>query len=98
MEFLIDPGLQDVALLAIHRKGYSIRVDKTMILGHMEKPSILYIAEKPNCYFQASSYVELLGLIELGELRGEEWQLNQSEIEIIRKELNVSRNSGGFHG
>jgi hypothetical protein len=97
MKFLIDPSLQDVALLAIHRKGYAIRVDKTMVLGHMEKPSILYVAEKTDCYFRADSYVELLGLIELGELRGEEWRLNQSEAAIMRKELHVSENSGGFH-
>jgi hypothetical protein len=98
MKFLIDPSLQDVALLAIYRKGYAIRIDKTMILRHMEEPSIRYIAEKTDCYFQASSYVELLGLIELGELRGGDWPLNASEVEILEKELHVSKNSGGFHG
>lgn len=89
MIFSINEDLQEIALLAIHRKGYSVRIDKTMIVSYMEEPSIQYVAEKKDLYFQASNYIDLLGLIELGEVRGEEWRLSDTENEIRSNEIHV---------
>jgi hypothetical protein len=87
MVFTNNDNIQMIALMAIHKKGYMIRIDKTMIFSHMDKPLVQYIAEKEGCIFRASSYLDLFGLIILGEERGEEWMLNEYEDRVRRKAI-----------
>lgn len=77
----ISLGVQSIALLAINKKGYSVRTEKTGTIQEIEDGNglVLYIAEKKDCFFRADSFVELLGIIELGELRGDNWELDKEE-------------------
>lgn len=58
------------AYLAILSKGYSVRAENGSI-----------VAERDGHCFVADSPVPLLGLIAMTEVRGEEWQASDTDIE-----------------
>lgn len=60
------------AYLAILAKGFSVRADGELM-----------IAERNGEYFAADGPVPLLGLITMAEIRGEEWEATDDEIEAF---------------
>jgi hypothetical protein len=75
--------VQKLAIMAIHNRGYTI----TARNSPGDSPSE-YIAVNQNNTFYANSLVSLLGLIELGESRGEDWWLDDTEVEYVSSHLN----------
>lgn len=65
---------QKLAAIVISKKGYIVieEVD--------ESDRLSYIATNDKNKFYGSSHVSLLGLIELGEIREENWRLNAQEM------------------
>ena len=78
-----NDDIQKIALVAIYKKGYSVRVQKTIIELEMDSPVIFFIAEKKDFFFKSGKLTELLGLIELGEIRGENWRLSNEEYKSL---------------
>jgi hypothetical protein len=70
--------VQKLAVMAIHNRGYTITARNST----GDSPSE-YIAANQNNTFYANSLVSLLGLIELGESRDEDWQLDDTEVEYV---------------
>ncbi len=77
----VSSDLQLIALLAINKKGYSIKTEKSGTLQEIEDGNgiVLCIAEKTDYFFRADNFIELLGVIELGEFRGDNWELEKEE-------------------
>jgi hypothetical protein len=78
-----NDDIQKIALVAIHKKGYTIRIQKTIVELEMDIPVIFFIAEKKGFFFKSGKPIELLGLIELGEIRGENWRLSNEEYKSL---------------
>jgi hypothetical protein len=66
---------ENLAIFVAHQKGYKLTMERE---AGSEDIS-WYVAEKDEDTFSAHSFVELLGLIELGETRKQDWRLNQEE-------------------
>lgn len=78
-----NDDIQKIALVAIHKKGYNVRLQRTMIELKRSNSVVFFIAEKEGYFFKSSNLTELLGLIELGEIRGENWRLSNEEYKSI---------------
>jgi hypothetical protein len=66
---------ENLAILVAHQKGYKLTMERE--IG--SKDISWYVAEKDENTFSAHSFIELLGLIELGETRGENWRLEEED-------------------
>jgi hypothetical protein len=74
-----------LAVLVIYTKGYEITIQT-----YEDSDTVLYIAEKMGDAYHGDSLVSLLGLIELGETRGEDWRLEEEEaaqMKVIFKKI-----------
>ena len=72
-------------LLAIQAKGYKIILEYTVCDSECETPDYesYYQAEKDGRRFNAKTPVELLGLIAMWEVRGDDWQYDDlTEIDV----------------
>jgi hypothetical protein len=67
------------AYLALCKSGYSVSMNR--IAGRDQ----IWIAEKNGNQFQAEGLIELLGVVTMFEVRGEQWQATDSEIEEFLK-------------
>jgi hypothetical protein len=74
-------------LLAIKTKGYKITQSYTEIDGELEAT---FLAEKENCRFSANNPEELLGLIAMWEVRGDDWKYDPKTETDIQRELTDS--------
>lgn len=71
---LVPAGSTDyLALLALMAKGYELLEDLSV------EPDLIAVAEKDQRRFRGSSWMEVLGLITLLELRGDQWRLRDDE-------------------
>ena len=73
------------ALLALRAKGYRLRLDYLRISGpEVANPDyqLDYQAECEGAYFSATSPEELLGLVAMWEVRGDNWKLKPGEAAI----------------
>jgi hypothetical protein len=68
---------QKLAAIVISKKGYTLTEEIDM--DDVDN-SVLYIAANDRNEFYANSCISLLGLIELGEIRNENWRLNAQEM------------------
>lgn len=68
------------ALHALHAKGYALSIWYT--LGADGCPVPQYDAEKDGRTFSATSPVELLGLVAIWEVRGDDWHFKDGEAEL----------------
>lgn len=64
-------------LLALRAKGYTLKVWRTK--SEMNKYGIHYEAEKDGRVFIASNDAELLGLVAMWEVRGDDWRTKPGE-------------------
>jgi hypothetical protein len=62
------------SLMAIREKGYDIRIYYAELNKEKEDYQSFYEAKKDGRYFSASNPVELLGLIAMWEVRGDNWR------------------------
>lgn len=77
----IAGNTQTPALLVLEGKGYSLTVE-----AH-EDESLSWNAVKDGRYFSATDPVELLGLVTLWEVRGEDWQMRVGEPDLCSQLL-----------
>jgi hypothetical protein len=81
MIFSETEDLQNLALLAIQNKGYRvILVQAESSYSSMEES---YQASNGDDRFFADDLLSLLGLIELGTIRGEDWRLDPDELDRL---------------
>lgn len=80
----IAGNTQIPALLALRVKGYTL---KKWFMGPGRRDG-QYDAEKDGRTFSATSPEELLGLIAMWEVRGDDWRWRQGEPDMLR-ELNA---------
>ncbi len=71
--------IQELAIIIMHSKGYNLIIDKSE-----DSNCIQYIARKNESSFYADSWISLLGLIELGEIRNDNWRLNIEEANYVQ--------------
>jgi hypothetical protein len=81
----IAGNTQIPALLALRAKGYRVwldylKFDDPKDPWHPCQPD--YQAETEGAYFSATSAVELLGLVAMWEVRGDNWRLKPGEGDI----------------
>jgi hypothetical protein len=67
-------GAQELAAIVISKKGYILLKEVD------ESDCVLCIATNDKNKFYGNNCVSLLGLIELGETRDENWRLNAQEM------------------
>lgn len=69
---------EKLAISLIHKKGYEITIE-----NHEGDNTLLYVANNNENNFYANNFISLLGLIELGELRNNNWQLEEEEMDYV---------------
>jgi hypothetical protein len=75
-----DDKTENPCLLALRAKGYTLKLDYTIAaVKHFRR---VYHADKAGQAFIASSPEELLGLVAMWEVRGDEWQTAPNEPSI----------------
>jgi hypothetical protein len=85
MIFSETEDLQNLALLAIQNKGYRvILVQAESSYSPMEES---YQASNGDDRFFANDLLSLLGLIELGTIRGDDWRLDSDELDRLNLSL-----------
>jgi hypothetical protein len=85
MIFSETEDLQNLALLAIQNKGYRvILVQAESSYSPMEES---YQASNGYDRFFANDLLSLLGLIELGTIRGDDWRLDSDELDRLNLSL-----------
>ena len=66
-------------LLAIKAKGFTITISYTEIDGKIDKTGAVYEADRGDCGFSANNPEQLLGLIAMWEVRGDDWRYYDSD-------------------
>jgi hypothetical protein len=86
------------ALLALRAKGYRVWLEYMEVndprnpwYPHMPD----YQAEKEGAYFSATSPVELLGLVAMWEVRGDDWQSHPGEPRILDELMESAKTFDG---
>lgn len=72
---------------AIESKGYEIRITSCLWTEPYEKVVYQYDATKEGEFFSASSPEELLGLIHMWEMRGDNWRVHKNEAHEFNKKV-----------
>ncbi len=71
------------AYLALLAKGYSVRWERK------SKENELWYAERENGEFVAEGPIELLGLVAMYEVRGENWKATDKEIDAFMEKYEI---------
>ena len=79
MKIAAAANVEIPAYLSIKQKGYSVRWEK-------ETKRECWYAEKNDKIFIADCPIELLGVINVFEFRGENWQASDAEVDEFLKE------------
>jgi hypothetical protein len=69
-------------LLALRKKGYRLQLDYMRLDGPecaQPRYQLDYQAEREGAYFSATTAAELLGLVAMWEVRGDDWRLKPGE-------------------
>ncbi len=82
------------ALLALRAKGYRLwleysKVDDPNNSYHPYRPD--YQAEKDGAYFSATTSVELLGLVAMWEVRGDDWRFKAGETDVLDELMDAAK-------
>lgn len=82
------------ALLTLRAKGFRVwleydKVDDPANPWHPYMPN--YQAEKDGAYFSATTAVELLGLVAMWEVRGDDWRFKSDEPDILDELLESAK-------
>lgn len=94
----ISENTQLPTLLAIKAKGFTITTFYTERDGKIDKTDVVYDADKENCRFSANNPEQLLGLIAMWEIRGDDWKYDPDLEDNIYSELIESALVYDFEG
>ena len=83
------------SLLALQTKGYALKLWRCK--SHDDEYLQNFDAEKDGCIFSATTAEELLGLVAMWEVRGDDWQKQRSESNVyqILDDCSVTYDSEG---
>jgi hypothetical protein len=81
------------ALLALRVKGYRVWLDYHQTSTDVANPSYQsdYQAEQDGAYFSATTPEELLGLVAMWEVRGDEWRFKPEDDDIYDEVHDAAR-------
>jgi hypothetical protein len=71
------------AYLTLREKGYEVRWERK------KEGEELWFAEKDGCEFVAEGPIELLGVVSLYEIRGENWKATDQETDDFMKKYEI---------
>ncbi len=71
------------AYLALRAKGYSVRWERR------KEQTEFWYAEKDGREFVAEGPIELLGIVSMFEVRGNNWEATDKEIETFMKQYEI---------
>jgi hypothetical protein len=94
----IAGNTESPALLALRAKGFHVwleynEVDDPQNKWHPHMPD--FQAEKDGAYFSATTPVELLGLVAMWEVRGDDWRFKRGEPDILDELMESAKTFDG---